>query len=51
MNSIHIRSQRPQTDVADSRKTATTLDEFAYLLNGGPTERAFLHVRTQLTAP
>jgi hypothetical protein len=51
MNSIHLRGQRPQTDVADSRKTATTLDEFAYLLNSRPNERAFLRVRTQLTAP
>ena len=51
MNSIHLKGQQPQTDAADSRKTATTLDEFAYLLNGGPTERALLRVRTQLTAP
>ena len=51
MNSIHLKGQRPQTDVADFRKTATTLDEFAYLLNGGLTERAFLRVRTELTAP
>ena len=51
MNIIHLKGQRPQTDVAGSRKTATTLDEFAYLLNGRPTERAFLHVRTHLTAP
>jgi len=51
MNSIHLKGQRPQNDVADSRKTPTTLDEFAYLLNGGPTGCAFLRVRTKLTAP
>ena len=51
MNSIHLKGQQPQTDAADSRKTATTLDEFAYLLNGSLTDRAFLRVRTQLAAP
>jgi hypothetical protein len=51
MNSIHLKGQRPQTDVANSRQTAATLDEFPYLLNGGLTERAFLRVRTQLTSP
>ena len=30
---------------------AAGIDEFAYLLNGGPTERALLRVRTQLTTP
>ena len=49
MNSIHLKGQQPETDAADSRKTATTLDEFAYLLNGSLT--ALLRVRTQLTAP
>ncbi len=33
------------------RNVAEGLDEFAYLLNGGLTERAFLRVRTQLTSP
>ena len=51
MNSIHLKGQQPETDAADSRKTATTLDEFDYLLNGSLTDRAFLRVRTQLAAP
>lgn len=33
------------------RNVAEGIDEFAYLLNGGLTERAFLRVRTQLTSP
>jgi hypothetical protein len=33
------------------RNVAEGIDEFAYLLNGGLTERAFLRVHTQLTAP
>ena len=33
------------------RNVAAGIDEFAYLLNGGLTERAFLRVRTRLTAP
>jgi surface-anchored protein len=33
------------------RNVAPGIDEFAYLLNGGLTERAFLRVHTQLTAP
>jgi len=33
------------------RKVAAGIDEFAYLLDGGLTDRAFLRVRTQLTAP
>ena len=48
MNSIHLKGQQPQTDAADSRKTATTLDEFDYLLNSGVSTNGFLRVRTQL---
>jgi surface-anchored protein len=33
------------------RNVAEGIDEFAYLLNSGLTERAFLRVRTQLTSP
>jgi surface-anchored protein len=33
------------------RNVAEGIDEFAYLLNGGLNERAFLRVRTQLAAP
>jgi surface-anchored protein len=33
------------------RNVAEGIDEFAYLLNGNLTERAFLRVRTQLAAP
>jgi hypothetical protein len=33
------------------RNVAEGIDEFAYLLDGGLTERAFLRVRTQLTSP
>jgi surface-anchored protein len=33
------------------RNVAEGIDEFAYLLHGGLTERAFLRVRTQLTSP
>jgi hypothetical protein len=33
------------------RNVAEGIDEFAYLLNGGLTERAFLRLHSQLTAP
>ena len=35
----------------EPRNVAEGIDEFAYQLNGGLTERAFLRVRTQLTSP
>jgi hypothetical protein len=39
------------TPYGQPRNVAEGIDEFAYLLHGGLTERAFLRVRTQLTSP
>jgi|GEM_PF-6412128 len=48
MNSNHLKSQRQQITVADSRKMAAGIDEFDYLLNSGVSTNGFLRVRTLL---
>jgi hypothetical protein len=51
MNSIHLKRHQQRIPVADSRKMAAGIDEFAYLLHGGLTDRAVLRAPTRLTTP